>query len=92
MSHTPRSEAQRRIEVDEAMLRTLRSEAARLKSKLRMLEGEIAGAQQAICEKQRFIQEAAARVEELGGMLARLAEQEQKLRDDQDLWNGVVAG
>jgi chromosome segregation ATPase len=90
--HTSRTEAQRHIEVDEAMLRNIRSDAQRVRTRMHLLEGEILGARQAIAEKQRVIQEAEARLHELTGVLSRLNEHEQKLRDDQDLWGGLLVG
>lgn len=90
--HTTRTEAQRHIEVDEAMLRNIRADAQRVRTRMRLLEGEVLGARQAIAEKQRVIQEAEARLQELTGVLARLTEHEQKLRDDQDLWGGMLVG
>ncbi|MEB3197013.1 MAG: hypothetical protein VKP62_07385 [Candidatus Sericytochromatia bacterium] len=92
MSHSQRTEAQRRIEADEALLRGIRQEAFRVRARIRMFEGEIAGAQAAIAEKQRVIHEAVSRVQDLSRQLAQLSEQEQKLRDDQDLWGGFAAG
>lgn len=90
--HVERAEANLHIEVDEAMLRGIRSDAQRVRARIRMLEGEITGAQQAIAEKQRIIHEAEARLHELQRVLARLSEHEQKLSTDRDLWSGMVAG
>lgn len=93
MSHqVERAEANRHIEVDEAMLRGIRNDAQRLRARMRMLEGEITGAQQAIAEKQRLIRDAEERLRELSQVLARLTEHEQKLADDRDLWTGLIAG
>lgn len=91
MTRTERTEAQRRVEVDETLLRGVRGEATRLRGKRHMLEGEIAGARQAIAEKERQIEEARQRLAELDGRIERLVEQEAKLREDQSDWAEKLA-
>ena len=87
-----RTEAQQRIDVDGALLRDVRNGAARLRARANVVRGEIAGARQAIAEKERQIHDAEAALAELEDRLARLAEHEAKLATDQAAWTDRLAG
>lgn len=91
MSRIERTEAQARVEVDETLLRGLRREASLTTARRHLLEGEIAGARQAIEEKERQIRTALDRIHDLDGRLERLSEQEGKLREDQSSWSERLA-
>ncbi len=92
LTNTERTEAQRRIEVDDALLRNVRSDATRLRARAQLLRGEIAGARQAIEEKERRIHEAEASLAALDERLASLTAHETQLLDDQSAWSGRLAG
>mgnify|MGYP001157886887 CR=1 FL=1 len=92
MTRNERSEAQRRVEVDETLLRGVRGEATRLRAKRHLIEGEISGARQAISEKEHQITICNERISELDGRIERLVAQEAALREDQSGWSERLAG
>ena len=92
LSRIERTEAQAHVEVDETLLRGVRREATLVAARRHLLEGEIAGARQAIEEKERQIVLAQDRIKDLDGRLERLKDQEAKLRDDQTSWSERLAG
>lgn len=91
-SRIERAEAQHHLELDATLLRDVRAEEARVRVRMRMLEGEIAGAREAIVEKERAIAAAQTRVEAMNVKLNRLVAHEERLRDDHAHWQNQATG
>lgn len=92
MTRSERIEAQRRVEIDESLLRGVRAEALRLRSRARMLEGEIAGAKRVIEQKEQQVREAEERMAEIDDALVLVEKHQQALLDDQQAWRLELAG
>lgn len=87
-----RLRAQRQAELDEALLRGLSAERARLNAKLKAILNEIEGTQKIIAEYQALIRDLEPMVQEIRQVMGDLDQQEQEIRSDQARWQGQLAG
>lgn len=87
-----RLQAQRQAELDEALLRELGAERARLNGKLKTLLNEIEGIRKVISEYQAQIGELEPAVAELRAVMGELERQEQEIVADHARWQEQLAG
>jgi hypothetical protein len=81
-----RLKAQCRADIDHNLLRGIQSDWGRLNAKLKLLEGEMDGAQKVINQKQHQIDVALQNAEELRVKLEYLAGQACELAGNPDRW------
>lgn len=81
-----RVKAQCRADVNQNLLRGIQMDRARLTSRLRLLQGEIEGAQKVIDQKQQQIETARRQLQELQKKLDTLNGQASELTSDQARW------
>lgn len=87
-----RVKSQCRADIDNNLLRGVQADYSRLHSRLKLLEGEIEGAQKVIAEKQQQIEAARHRADDLRRRLEYLSGQARELTDDTTRWQTHQAG
>lgn len=87
-----RLRAQRQAELDEALLRGLSAERARLHAKLKALCNEIEGTQKIIAEYQALIRDQEPMVQDIRRTMDELERQEQEILADHARWQSQLVG
>lgn len=87
-----RLQAQRQAELNEALLRELSAERARLNGKLKTLLNEIEGIRKIIAEYQAQIGDLEPAVAQLRTVMGELERQEQEILTDHARWQQQLAG